>query len=104
MRHAALFVVLSAAVTPAFAGQLGPDKTNPVYLQDRGTGVSTSMFGTYVRKNELIVYPFFEYYRDSDFEYKPEELGALATWITGDGTTRARACSLSGTVSAKTSL
>jgi hypothetical protein len=76
MMYAFLFVVLLAAVTPAFAGQLGPDKTNPVYLQDRGTGVSTSMFGTYIRKNELIVYPFFEYYRDSDFEYKPEELGA----------------------------
>jgi hypothetical protein len=76
MRHAALIVLLSAAVTPAFAGQLGPDKTNPVYLQDRGTGIPTSMFGTYIRKNELIVYPFFEYYRDSDFEYKPEELGA----------------------------
>lgn len=76
MRHTVLFVLLSAAVTPAFAGQLGPDKTNLVYLQDRGTGVSTSMFGTYIRKNELIVYPFFEYYRDSDFEYKPEELGA----------------------------
>jgi hypothetical protein len=74
--YAFLFVVLLAAVTPAFAGQLGPDKTSPVYLQDRGTGVSTSMFGTYIRKNELIVYPFFEYYRDSDFEYKPEELGA----------------------------
>jgi hypothetical protein len=76
MRYTVLFVLLSAAVTPAFAGQLGPDTTNPVYLQDRGTGVSTSMFGTYIRKNELIVYPFFEYYRDSDFEYKPEELGA----------------------------
>jgi hypothetical protein len=33
------------------------------------------MFGTYVRKGELIVYPFFEYYRDKDFEYKPEEFG-----------------------------
>ena len=47
----------------------------PVYLSDRGTGVATSMFGTYIRRGEFIVYPFLEYYRDHDFEYKPEELG-----------------------------
>lgn len=51
------------------------DSTLPTYLEDRGTGVATSMFGTYIRKGELIVYPFFEYYRDKDFEYKPSELG-----------------------------
>jgi hypothetical protein len=33
------------------------------------------MFGTYVRKGELLVYPFFEWYSDSDFEYTPGELG-----------------------------
>lgn len=68
---------LSLFVTPLFAGQLGPDPANPIYLQDRGTGVPTSMLGTYIRKNELIVYPFYEYYRDKDLEYKPEELGAV---------------------------
>ena len=47
----------------------------PAYLHDRGEGVPTSMFGTYIRRGEWIVYPFFEYYRDDDFEYKPEELG-----------------------------
>jgi hypothetical protein len=35
------------------------------------------MFGTYVRRKELLLYPFFEYYRDSDFEYTPSELGAI---------------------------
>jgi len=43
--------------------------------QDRGSGVPTSMFGTYIRGGELLVYPFVEYYRDRNFEYKPEELG-----------------------------
>jgi len=52
-----------------------PDSTLPTYLKDRGTGVATSMFGTYIRRGELIVYPFFEYYRDKDLEYKPEEFG-----------------------------
>jgi hypothetical protein len=76
MRTTALLVLTLLAVPPVSAGQLGPDPSNPVYLQDRGTGVPTSMFGTYIRKKELIVYPFYEYYRDEDFEYKPEEFGA----------------------------
>jgi hypothetical protein len=47
----------------------------PAYLQDRGTGLPTSMFGTYIREKELLVYPFFEYYYDNDIEYTPNELG-----------------------------
>ena len=34
------------------------------------------MFATYIRTGELIVYPFYEYYRDNELEYKPSELGA----------------------------
>ena len=37
----------------------------PFYLKDRGTGIATSMFGTYVRSGGLLLYPFIEYYRDS---------------------------------------
>jgi hypothetical protein len=47
----------------------------PAYLKDRGTGVPTSMFGTYVRPGELLIYPFFEYYYDNNMEYEPAELG-----------------------------
>ena len=47
----------------------------PTYLRDRGAGVATSMFGTYVRPGELVVYPFFERYVDNNLEYKPEEFG-----------------------------
>ena len=43
--------------------------------RDRGPGQPTDMFGTYIRDGELLVYPFFEYYLDNDFEYKPEEMG-----------------------------
>ncbi len=53
----------------------GRDSPLAPHLKDRGTGVATSMFATYVRRGELVVYPFFEYYRDGDFEYKPAELG-----------------------------
>jgi hypothetical protein len=45
----------------------------PDYLKDRGEGIATSMFGTYIRKGEVIVYPFFEYYHDNDAEYKPSD-------------------------------
>lgn len=55
--------------------QAPPAGDLPVYLRDRGEGVATSMFGTYVRKGELLVYPFFEWYADSNFEYTPRELG-----------------------------
>ena len=48
---------------------------SPPHLRDRGPGVATSMFGTYIRKGELLVYPFAEWYYDSNFEYKPNEFG-----------------------------
>jgi hypothetical protein len=61
----------AAAQSQAQAPAPSPDR-----LRDRGEGLPTSMFGTYVRPGELLLYPFFEYYRDDDFEYKPSELGA----------------------------
>jgi hypothetical protein len=45
------------------------------FLYDRGTGIPTSQFGTYIGKGELIIYPFYEYYNDKDFEYEPFEFG-----------------------------
>jgi hypothetical protein len=60
-----------AAPLPALA-QVGDSQD---YLRDRGTGMPTSMFGTYIRKGELMVYPFFEYYKDGNLEYKPSEMG-----------------------------
>ncbi len=47
----------------------------PPYLHDRGEGIHTSLFGTYVRDKEFLFYPFYEYTRFSKFEYKPSELG-----------------------------
>ena len=45
------------------------------HLRDRGPGVATSMFGTYVREGELLFYPYMEWYYDSNLEYKPSEFG-----------------------------
>lgn len=47
----------------------------PPYLRDRGEGLPVSMFGTYIQKGQLIVYPFLELYVDDDYEYAPDELG-----------------------------
>lgn len=47
----------------------------PPYLRDRGEGIATSMFGTYIQEGQFLIYPFFEYYRDSNYEYAPDELG-----------------------------
>jgi len=66
------------ALVAALGGAMGAaaqESDLPYYLRDRGSGMSTSQFGTYVRKGELIVYPFFEYYRDANAEYKPSEFG-----------------------------
>ena len=64
----AVFMITMFLVSMASAEEL--------YLRDRGTGLPTSMFGTYVNRGELIIYPFFEYYADNDLEYAPEEFGA----------------------------
>jgi hypothetical protein len=60
---------LSLAPTAALAGE------SPPWLSDRGPGIATSLFGTYVQTGELLLYPFYEYTWNRDQEYKPEELG-----------------------------
>ena len=69
----------------AWPGTSAAQETTPPFLRDRGTGVATSMFGTYVQKGEWLLYPFFEYYRDNDLEYAPSEFG-----VPGDEDYRAR--------------
>ena len=51
------------------------DETLAPYLGDRGPGLPTSLFGTYVRRGELLVYSFYEYERNNAEEYHPSELG-----------------------------
>jgi len=43
--------------------------------QDRGAGIPTSRFGTYVTRGELLVNPFFAYTTDHNREYQPAQLG-----------------------------
>lgn len=76
-----------AAAQPAPAAQPAT-ATAPTPIDhraDRGPGLPTSMFGTYIRGGELLVYPFFEHYRNGKFEYKPAEFG-----VAGDLDQRGR--------------
>ena len=57
-----------------FPGHLETENL-PKYLRDRGEGTPMSIFGTYILDGQWFVYPFFEYYHDSDAEYAPSELG-----------------------------
>ena len=74
-------------VTSSGFAQTGSSDTSglPVYLRDRGTGMWTSLFGTYIRKHELLIYPFFEYSYQHDAEYTPSDLG-----FNGDQTYRSK--------------
>ena len=44
------------------------------FLRDRGGGIPSSLFGTYLEKKDLVVYPFVEYYSERN-EYNPKDLG-----------------------------
>lgn len=61
--------MLPAVSSAAFAEEL------PSYLADRGSGVPTSLFGTYIEKGEFVIYPMYEFYSDKDEEYEPSEFG-----------------------------
>jgi len=63
-----LFAILAAPST-AEADDL------PYYLMDRGKGLPTSLFGTYIEKGQFLVYPFYEYTYNTGEEYKPNEFG-----------------------------
>jgi len=74
LRNLGMMIAAALLATSAYASE-GADEDLPAHLRDRGTGLPTSQFGTYVRKGELLVYPSFEYYRDHNFEYDPFEFG-----------------------------
>jgi hypothetical protein len=72
-----IMIVLLLQPIRVFSQEMPPDL--PVYLRDRGTGFPTSQFGTYIQKGQLLVYPFYEYYYDKNFEYEPGDYGYGST-------------------------
>lgn len=75
LRAANPFTGVVLAVTIGADRAAAQDERGPDRSRDRGPGIPTSMFGTYVERGELLVYPFVEYYRDHNAEYSPQELG-----------------------------
>jgi hypothetical protein len=66
----ALVATITGLPTEARA-QAGPlDRS-----RDRGAGIPASMFGTYIERHQLILFPFVAYTRDHDREYNPARLG-----------------------------
>ena len=75
-KSALLFIsIFVVALFLIYSSTCNAQNELPYYLKDRGTGVASSMFGTYINKGEFIFYPYYEYYYDQDAEYKPAELG-----------------------------
>jgi len=66
---------LSGIVPVLVAASVFAGDADPGYLKDRGPGVPTSRFGTYVEKGELLIYPLFAYTRDHNQEYQPAQYG-----------------------------
>jgi len=78
----ALILVASIPIT-ASGGAAGEEL--PSFLRDRGRGIATSMFATYVEPGELLIYPFFEYYYDKGGAVDPTDLGfAEETELSAD--------------------
>jgi hypothetical protein len=81
MSRGAFFPTLAVSLLAAGAAWSAPAEpggepaASAPWLADRGPGMWTSIFATYVRPGELLVSPFVEGYIDDDFEYKPSELG-----------------------------
>jgi hypothetical protein len=71
----ALSAGIPACANSALAQARGEDAELPGYLRDRGTGIPASQFGTFIRRGELLVFPFFAYSLDNNREYQPINLG-----------------------------
>ena len=56
----------------------------PEHLKDRGPGVPTSLFGTYIESGQWMLYPFLEYERNREEEYSPIELGFPRPGFVGE--------------------
>jgi hypothetical protein len=70
-----LAAVAAALLAGAAEAQNPADAPLPTHLEDRGSGLPTSKFGTYVRRGEWLAGPAFEYVKNQDFEYDPAGFG-----------------------------
>lgn len=69
----ALLIAAGAATVPNVAAAQGSAPSR--HSRDRGLGVPASIFATYIRRGQLLVFPFLAYSRDHNQEYQPAKLG-----------------------------
>lgn len=72
---ALVVLVLAAGILGLPGAATAQEHPLPKYLRDRGAGVAASLFGTYIGREQLLVYPFFAYSLDHNREYQPAKLG-----------------------------
>jgi hypothetical protein len=71
--HGALAATAMGATAPGRAAAQGEGL--PAHLRDRGRGQPTSLFGTYITRGQLIVFPYVARTIDRNLEYQPSEFG-----------------------------
>jgi hypothetical protein len=69
--------VLASALGTGLQNAAAQSAGQPDYLADRGDGIRTSLLATYIRPKEFIFYPFYEYTKTSNYEYKASDLGLV---------------------------
>ena len=74
-RSSVVLIKLSLAIVLLPAHAAVAEEPLPDFLQDRGPGIPTSQFGTYIEHGQWMVYPFYEYSSNNDEEYDPREFG-----------------------------
>ena len=72
---ALLTLVLSIGVGCLPSPASAQNTALPRYLRDRENGIPSSLFGTYIRRGELLIFPYFAYSLDNNREYQPKKLG-----------------------------
>lgn len=70
-------LVLAGSLALPVAASAGEIEA-PSYLADRGTGLPSSMVGTYIPEGQLLLFPFVTYATDSNREYVPKEFGLVS--------------------------
>jgi hypothetical protein len=73
-KHLAVLVLIavSIAIPGRAMAQLAP---LPQHLRDRGPGLPTSLFATYVERGQWVLFPYAAYTHDGNMEYQPSALG-----------------------------
>ncbi len=76
--HSIIFgSVMATALGTALQPAAAQSASQPDFLADRGDGIRTSLLATYIKPREFIFYPFYEYTKTSNYEYKASDLGLV---------------------------